>query len=432
MTQVVVVGGGFGGLLVGAELKRRGADVVVLEADDHPGGVAGTVKEGGYLLEPAAGSLLLPHSAMSPILDAAAAEMVPAISHKRFVYERSTLYEAGPGAVLSRLVSWRAKFRAVREPWVKTPPEGDESLMAFFVRRLGPETGALAATLMAHGVFAGDPDQLSARAAFGKIVALEDEAGSLVRGGLARRKQRPDGVPRASVHVPRFGMSDLANRLASYLGAAYRPNWTVSGLSPVYGGWRVEGPGEIRADTVIVALAPSAASAVVPPSVSDVLRTAVAAPVAVIGLGVPDLSLPDGFGALVGPTADVRILGALFESSYAPARAPEGHALIKVIVGGSADPEILELNDAGLVELACTEVGRMLGEAIHPTWTATIRNQGIPQYNLGHMSWLAKLDTALDQHPNLHVAGWGYRGIGLTSLADDAVLIADRIAQASS
>ena len=55
--DVVVVGGGLGGLLVASEVARRGGRPLVLEAGASAGGVAATVHEDGFLLEPAAGSL---------------------------------------------------------------------------------------------------------------------------------------------------------------------------------------------------------------------------------------------------------------------------------------------------------------------------------------------------------------------------------------
>lgn len=432
--MIAVVGGGLGGLLVGAELKRRGADVVVLEAADNPGGVASTVREDGFLLEPAAGSMLLPHPQMTPILEAVGAEIVPALpdAKKRFVYERDTLIPIAesPAIVFSSLLSWPAKLRILREPWVTTPPTGDESLRDYFSRRFGPEMGLLAGTLMAHGVFAGDPERLSARAAFPRIVALEDDAGSIIKGGIARMKQRPKGTPRASVHVPRQGMAGLAESLVAYLGDSFRPGFEVSSLTQGQTGWVVKGPEQLHAEAVIVALAPAAAAGLLPGEAEPVLARAETAPVAVVGLGgrAADMPIPSGFGVLIGPHADVRSLGILFESQYAPERAPDLHSLVKVIVGGAADPTVMQRGDEALVELVRGEVSRVVGNEMLPSWTKVVRHTpGIPQYNVGHLQWLADLEAALAPYEGLHLAGWAYRGIGVTTLAAEAVRIADEL-----
>lgn len=433
MTQrpnVIVVGGGLGGLLVACEVKRRGGRPLVLEAGSNPGGVAATVRDEGYVLEPAAGSLLLPHPHLSPILDATGAKVIPAhpAARRRYVYNRDTLFElAGPKSLATGLVSVKGKLRMLREPWVKpTRPDSDESLAGFLERRLGPEVGRLGATLMAHGVFAGDPDQLSVRAAFPAFVGLEDQAGSMVKGGIARMRARPKGAPRPAVHVAPMGMAGLACELASYLGDDFRADWAVESVCADGDEWVVTGGDEERAATVVVALAPGAAARVVPEELGGVLAEAESAPVAVVGLGgrSADVPAPTGFGALVGPDCDVRTLGLLFESSYAPDRAPSRHRLLKAIFGGGADPSVLALDDAQLIALATEEAGRILGMAVQPSWTRVVRHSpGIPQYSLGHPAWLDRLAAA--SSPGLHLAGWAYHGIGVSSLAQHAVRLAD-------
>lgn len=432
--DVIIVGGGLGGLLAACEIVRRGGYPLVLEAGDSPGGVAATIRDEGYLLEPAAGSFLQPHPQLTPILESAGAEMVAATdaSHTRYVYDRGKLHElAGPKALATGVVSAKGKLRMLGEPFVRPPAEGsDESLRSFFERRLGPEMGLLGATLMAHGVFAGDPDRLSARAAFPAFVELEDAAGSLVRGGIARMRSREKGAPRAKVHVAPHGMAGLAEQLAESLGDRFRANWKAESIGRDGDDWFVCGPSDERSAAVIVALAPAAAASVVPEPLRPVLGEARAAPVAVVGLGgrSADLPLPPGFGALTGPHADVRALGLLFESSYAPGRAPDRHRLLKAIYGGAADPSVMALSDDAIVELAIVETGRVLGVVPQPSWTRVVRHAaGIPQYDIGHLAWIDRLDAITAEMPGLHLAGWGYRGIGVSSLAKHAAELADQI-----
>ncbi|MCP4222325.1 MAG: NAD(P)-binding protein [Actinomycetia bacterium] len=432
--DVIIVGGGLGGLLVGCEVVRRGGRPLVLEAGPTGGGVAATVREDGYLLEPAAGSLLLPHPQLTPILESAGATVVPAQpeARRRYVFDRGTLFELeGPSALATRLVSGRGKLRLLAEPLVRSRTGGmDESLRDFLERRLGPEVGRLGATLMAHGVFAGDPDQLSARAAFPAFVALEDQAGSLVRGGIARARARPKGTPRPRVHVAPNGMAALAAELAAHLGDGFRPDWPVKGVEPDGEDWLVSGPSDERAPAVVIALAPGAAAPLVPEPLATLLAEASTAPVAVVGLGGRSADVPvlAGFGALTGPDADARVLGLLFESSYAPGRAPERHRLVKAIYGGRADPSVLTLTDEELVELAVEEASRILGVGVQPSWTSVVRHTpGIPQYEVGHPRWIDRLDAATADMAGLHLAGWGYRGIGVSALAKHAAELAEKI-----
>ncbi|MDF1595308.1 MAG: protoporphyrinogen oxidase [Acidimicrobiia bacterium] len=436
MSDVIVVGGGLGGLIVGAELKRRDMEVLVLEASGHPGGVASSVRQDGFLLEPAAGSLLWPNSDLGPVFEAAGIEMLAANpeAKSRFVYERDELFQVpeSPALAFSGLVSWRAKFRAICEPWVKTPPpSSDESIESYFSRRFGPELGRLGATLMAHGVFAGDPSTLSMRAAFPRMVALEDEAGSMVRGMMARMKQREKDTPRASVHVPANGMTGVAEDLAAYLGASFQTNRPVSAVRRIENGWIVEAGSELQAKDIVLALAPHDACKLAPPDIAAQLGEAVVAPVAVVGIGgrAADVPLPAGFGALIGPDTDVHVLGILMESQYAPGRAPELHHLAKGIYGGAADPKVLTRTDEELIAMMIDETSRVIGTRVQPTWSRVVRHDpGIPQYNVGHVDWMRKLDATVANHPGLHLTGWGYRGIGVSSLGTEATRLGTLLA----
>jgi oxygen-dependent protoporphyrinogen oxidase len=438
-TTIGIVGGGLGGLLLAVELQRRGAHPLVLEASTGPGGVAGTVHADGYMLEPAASSVLWPNADLGPVLEAAGVEPVPATEagHRRFLYQRGRLTELkqSPGLVLAPIVGPAAKLRALAEPVIRPRRTGgDESLQSFLTRRLGPELGRLGATLMAHGVFAGDPEQLSAAGTFPSLVDLEAEAGSIVRGGVRRMRQRPKGTRRATPHVIAGGMSQLADQLASALGDRFISDSPVEAVEPSADGWRLRTTrGEHQVRTAVLALAPAAAARLAPDDVATVLERATAAPVAIVGLGGPaaDLPIPNGFGALVGPDADVRVLGVLFESQYATDRAPSRHRLAKAIYGGAADPSVMALDDDELTALATAELTRITGVTMDPSWSTVVRHRsGIPQYEIGHPAWLEDLDDALTGHDDLHLAGWGYRGIGLSRLAADAGLLADRIMKA--
>jgi glutamyl-tRNA reductase len=57
-----------------------------------------------------------------------------------------------------------------------------------------------------------------------------------------------------------------------------------------------------------------------------------------------------------------------------------------------------------------------------------IVRSAIPQYPIGHAGWMRQVDGQLAANPGLHLAGWGYRGIGISSLGAEAVRIASAVA----
>jgi protoporphyrinogen/coproporphyrinogen III oxidase len=436
-TRVAIIGGGLAGLFTALELIEHGVDdLVVFDEGSLPGGVARTIERDGYSLEPAAGTLMLPNPHLSPLLRRIGVAVTPARdAGVRYVYTRGRLVglPSSPKAVLSPLVPWSAKIRAAAEPLIGRPTDTDpdETLDAFLRRRFGQGLGGTLAWVAASGVFAGDPTRLAARSAFPALPALEDAAGSIVRGGVARLRQRSPGAVRPSGHVPEGGMTALADAAAARLGGRYRPGTPVDGVTRDGTGWKVACSDTVTAQHVVVALRPTAAAALVDDDLARALRQATAAPAVVLGLGGPAVGfpLPAGFGALTGPDAGTATLGVLFESSYAPARSPDGHSFVKVIAGGATRPHVVDWDDDRLVTTIGDEVSRILGRTIEASFVEIVRHHhGIPQYNVGHRSWLERLDGLLRERPGLHLTGWGYRGVGVAHIAGDATAVARRIA----
>jgi oxygen-dependent protoporphyrinogen oxidase len=432
--EVAVVGGGLAGLFTAIELTRRGVDTVVLEASGFPGGVTRTIHVSGYAIEPAAGAVTAPHPHLGPILAEAGVSLHPAVDPGvRYVLDRSGLspIKASPASLLAPLIGWRAKARAMAEPMVRSAPAtDDEPLGGFLRRRFGGEAGTMVATLLAGGVYAGDPERLSARAAFPHLVALADGHGSVVRGALARRRAaRSSGVGRPSMQLPDGGMSGMADTLAARLGDRFRTSAAVAGIGRGDDGtWRLESDEPVVASQVVVTVAPHQAAPLLGGGLAEQLSALPAAPVAVVAVGGRGDPLPPGFGYLVAPGAGRVVVGCLLESSYAPERAPAGHWLAKVIVGGARHPGSVDQDDATLVGGVLAELGTALGFEPAPELAHVIRHRpGIPQYEVGHGPAVAALDAAVATRPGLHLTGWAYRGVGVTNLATDAVRVADAI-----
>lgn len=412
----VVVGGGLGGALAARAMDLAGEDVTVLEAEAEPGGVARSIEVNGYRLEPAAGSLMLPHPVLDRLLDGLGVEVraAPATARRRFVRHRNRTLEVGPGPGLltSPLVSPVGKLRVMAEPFIPAGP-GEESLEGFLVRRLGREAGGLAAWLMAGGVHAGDPAALSVEAAFPALSHLEREHGSLLRGILAGR--RTAGSTRPSTHVVQGGTAAVARAVATSLGERWRNSWRAGRLEPTGDGWLIHGPETIEAERVVAAVSPEVLVRLFPPLFSDP-EPAPWAPVAVVWLGLTAPQLPEGFGVLIGPGEGFFTLGFLYESAYAPGRAPDGRGLVKAIVGGATDPAAADLADDRLTERVADELSRVLASAVRVDMSHVVRHHpGIPQYTAGRRHMVGRLRAALPA--GLDVCGWAYDGVGVNHLA---------------
>src|SRR6202044_1910427 len=109
------------------------------------------------------------------------------------------------------------------EPWRKTkPPADDESIASFVRRKFGREILDYLVAPFVSGVYAGDPEQLSLRAAFPSMEQWEREYGSVVRGAIKSRPAGQEKTTRAALCSFRKGVAELPRALASKFGDAFQ------------------------------------------------------------------------------------------------------------------------------------------------------------------------------------------------------------------
>jgi oxygen-dependent protoporphyrinogen oxidase len=457
--HVVVVGGGIAGLALAHRLeasgaRERGLSVTVLERSSRPGGPIRTEESDGFLLEHG------PHGFLDNAPDTLAlveelglkGRLLPSRdeARRRYVFRRGRLHALpdGPLAFLrSGLLSAAGKLRIAGEPWARPRAEDDETIDAFATRRLGREAAAALVGPMVTGIFAGDPQRLSLRACFPRLFDLETEHGGLLRGlvaGLRRRRAEGGAAksPLGRLTSFRGGMEELVHALARSLGPRLRTGAAVRGLDrlPVGRGsprYRLvlEDGSAVAADVVLLATSASDAGRLLEPldaAAAALLRQIPTAPLAVVGLGYPKASMPrplDGFGFLVAHGHGPRIMGVLWESSVYEGRAPEGAVLLRVMVGGAADPEAPALPDEHLLARVHEDLVTTMALRATPAFVRVLRHRfGMPQYTVGHLARLDRLERSLlDTCPGVLLAGSSYRGVAVNACLTDAVRLARRI-----
>jgi oxygen-dependent protoporphyrinogen oxidase len=442
--DAVVVGAGITGLAAAFHLARAGARVAVVEAADRVGGSIETWREGGWLFELGPNTVLDHHPAVGALVAAAGldGERLAArpAARRRYVWKGGRLLPlpgGPPGLVATPLFPLGAKLRLLREPWVPPAPHPDaggreESIADFVRRRLGQDLLDYAVGPFVSGVYAGDPERLSARWAVPKIWALEREHGSLIRGALARRKGPAPGG--AMLSFPE-GLETLPRRLAAGLGG---PGGAPPAVPPANAsggqdddaaglhlatpcrrvvrdgaGFRVEAAGlDLAADRVVLAVPADAAAALLAAATGGAARALAAvpyAPVVVVSLGFrrADVAHPlDGFGFLAPRKESLRLLGCLFPSSFFPGRAPAGHVALSAFAGGRTDPGAVDLDDPALLDFVLADLDRALGLRGEPVVVRLRRwPRAIPQYEIGHGRFVELARRIEADLPGLAVAG---------------------------
>lgn len=441
MQRVAIIGAGITGLTAAFELKRRNVGCTVYEASDRVGGVIRTVKEEGFLVECGPNSILDTHPNLGKLIANLGLEgnKLPAntAAQNRFIVrdgEPIALPTSPPAFFKSKAFSTKSKLRLMREPFIRSKSNEQESLADFVVRRLGREFLDYAINPFVSGVYAGDPAKLSTCHAFPKLYALEQKYGSLIKGtilGARERKKRAEVAAKdARMFTFEEGMEALPRRLAEKLGDAIMLNMPVDALQQLNNGrWRVNG--EEYSDVMLAIPAHLMPRLDAPFDLSP-MADIYYPPVASLSLGFNENQFThplNGFGMLIPQVEKRYSLGALFPSSIFHERAPVGMALLTVFIGGSMAPEKALQGEDEMLANTLGDLHDLLGLDGEPEYkNLSVYPKAIPQYIVGYERFLDYMKQIETDHPGVHFAGHYRDGISVGNSILSGINVADRIA----
>lgn len=453
---VVIVGGGMAGLAVAYELNRQRVPFLVLERAAVPGGVIVTDRVGGYTIDGGPDALLVQKPAAIDLCrelglgDRLHSTLPPRTA---FVYRGGRLHPLPEASVLgiptrlmplatTPLFSWAGKARMACELLIRRrTDEVDESIGEFMRRRFGREAVDYLAEPLLAGIHSGDVDQLSMRSAFPRLTTIEAEHGSLIRA--FRRLPRPVSTGGVFQSLP-GGIREMVDALLAKLPpGCVRVDSPVAALTGA-GGTRAAGPlaarlqsGEqIRASALVLAVPAWEAADLAAPVDAELSALCRAVPYVsscTVALSYPRARVrhPLAGSGFVVPRVEkgLRVMAGSWVSSKWPGRAPDGHVLLRVFIGGVRRPELVELDDDRLVSLAHDDMARLLGIDGRPTLARVYRwPRANAQHVVGHLARMAAIDARLARLSGLYVTGSGFRGTGIPDCVEDGRATARAVA----
>ncbi len=462
--RVVIVGGGVTGLTAAYALGKLAPDLEVLVVEGGPrlGGNVVTVQHNGFLIDGGPDSWVAtkPHATELVKELGLGDELIETIPENRRVYiaHEGRLHPMPEGVQLgiptevmplavSELFTWDAKLRmglelaVPRKDWYEG---ADESVASFLQRRFGDQLADRLAGPLLAGIFAGNADDISVRAAFPQLVEAEKKYGSLIRAMRAMKAARLAAQAKAAAQSKggkkgaapvggsgfltlKRGMGDLVLNLAHRVSAEVRLGTKVESIQKTdpddpRGRFRVflRGAGRIFADHVLFT-GPAHAARATLSSVEPELETALhgldyaSTATAFLAFKRKDVDHTlDAAGYIVPRSSGRAALACTWVGSKWEHRVPGGHALVRLFFGGDGREHILALPDDELADLARRELEIFVPLKGKPVFSKVFRyTKASPQPRIGHLSCMAKVNELLARHPGLYLAGNGYDGVGI-------------------
>ena len=452
MKKVAVIGAGISGLATAFYIEKLSdgkISVKVFEKEKHPGGKMKTIHKNGFIIETGPNGFLdnKPYT-LELVKELGIEDKLYKSSdkaRKRFVFVNGKLVRLpeNPIAFLaSYVLSFKGKLRLAAEYFV--PPkedDSDESLSSFVKRRIGEESLEKLIDPMAAGIFAGDPDKLSVKAAFPAVWQLEKRYGGLIKGLLAIKKEKKDASagPGGILMSFKNGVIDLINGITEKIKGKILTGTTVKKLTKENGKWKIvyEKGDEIFEETFdcVVLATPSYVAASLVKSfdseLSEKLNEIEYSPIAVVAFGFRKKGLGhnlDGFGFLVPRSENRKILGVLWDSSIFPNRAPKGKALIRAMVGGARQPQLAMAGEEEIARFTYKDIKKIMKIRHKPELVEVFKHpKGIPHYTVGHLERVEEIFKRATTHNGLYFNSNAYRGVGVNDCVYNSLKTAEAV-----
>jgi oxygen-dependent protoporphyrinogen oxidase len=458
--QVVVIGAGIAGLVVGWELARRGHRPLLLEAGDAVGGVLSAHRVGGLVLDAGAESFATARPSVGELIGELG--LTPAVVAPNpvgaWIRHRAGSAPLPTGGLLGIPARpWAADVRRVLGPTGSARACLDLALPRTSAERAQGSLGALVRARMgrrvlerlvepvAGGVYAADPDELEIRTV---APGLTEALGTRRSLSAAVRELRGNSPrPGSAVASLSGGMHTLAAALHSAIieaGGSVRTTAAVTRVEAAdspSSGWTVTvagGPSILAARLVMATPAPASAT-LLERAVGDLSELGVlqfsATDVLLCTLVVDDARLdlaPRGTGVLVsGAATGVRAKALTHATAkwawLADAAGPGRHVLRLSYGRGDGTDLPAEIDLPGI---ALTDAGTLLGLDLPRSAVvdaAVVRwSSALPVPAPGHAARVAALRAALGPR-GIEVVGSAISGTGLAAVVADARKAADRL-----
>ena len=416
----VVLGAGLSGLAAGFELNKREKSFLVLEEAGVAGGVIGSSKQDGFVIEHGPNSLVLTSEIKQLCkelnLENELLYAKPQSKIRQIIWDNKlhTLKPSPLTIISTSLLSTGGKVRVLKELFIKSTWTAGESVHHFFERRLGKQAAERIAGAIVSGIYAGDPKQLEIAAIFPRLVQLEKQHGSVIKG-LAKSKG-----PERTIANFNNGLQTLTDALSAALKPSIQFESQITIITKLANSkhWQIK----YRVHDIDYVIETSHIISTIPAyALKNIAGTSYPAldisynPMLTLQVAVPKkdfLEKTMGFGFLASPFERKDFIGVMLNGHIFETGLSETEALVNFFVR----PDNCETQDAtALFTELCTPLFKEWTGIAAPIRlvSSTLWPRAIPQKTIGHLAWLETVADWETENSGFYVAGNFKYGVAL-------------------
>jgi protoporphyrinogen/coproporphyrinogen III oxidase len=411
MKRIVIIGGGISGLTVLHYLKQRlgnTVEITLFEREAQVGGCICTLKKKDSVFECGPNCFLDYQPATLQLIEELnlTKQLIEAnpSARRRYIQIKGKLIAVPMDPVnfiRTPLISSKDKWALIKGLF-KRNISADCSIYDYVNQRFSKGIAEFLVDPVISGIYAGDIKRLHMASAFPK---------------LARR-----GFKKTRMRSFLGGMGQIIETLSSRYQSHIQTNTEIS-------------LAKIKTDITVVATPAYAAARIIEdinPRLSQVLGQIPYVPIAAVGLSFAQNAFrikPDGFGFLIPSNEHKDILGVLIESNIFAPRAGHDQIMLRVLLGGAHNPDIINYTQQEILAKAIKEIDTIYGLKVQPLETfVKIWPKAIPQYEMNYPVLRQSISEQCAKTPGLYLCSNYLDGISFNDCINNAKSIAETVA----